>query len=102
VLKDQRRPRTRPIRIGVQVLDHERPQILGVAGRDVQDEVVGAGRKYTSITCGLRRICWMKLRILPRALDCRLTEIIACNGNPIAAGSTDPFQGVSPRCCRSR
>ena len=29
----------------------------------------------------------MKLRILPRALDCRLTEIIACSGNPTATGS---------------
>ncbi len=29
----------------------------------------------------------MKVPILPRALDCRLTEIIACNDNPMAAGS---------------
>src|SRR6185369_17380814 len=40
--EDQRRLGTRHLRVGIEVLYHERPQILRVAGRDVQDEVVGA------------------------------------------------------------
>ena len=43
-------------------------------------------RKYTSITWLAPHLA-VKLRILPRALDCRVTEIIACKGSPIAAGS---------------
>ncbi len=42
---------------------------------------------FPIIAIGLYLIWSMKLWILPRALDCRLTEIIACSVRPMAAGS---------------
>ena len=45
MFEDQRRPRPGHVHIGVEVLDHKRPQILGVPRRDVEDEIVGAGQE---------------------------------------------------------
>src|ERR1700742_1167730 len=45
VLEDQRRLGARDVRVGVEVLHHERTQVVGVAGSDMQDEILGAGQK---------------------------------------------------------
>lgn len=45
MLEDQRCLRSRDIRVGVEVFHDERPQIVGIAGGDMKDEVVGAGQE---------------------------------------------------------
>src|SRR5581483_12476338 len=45
MLEDQRRLGARDIGVGIEVLDHEGPQVFGIAGRDVQDEIVGTGKE---------------------------------------------------------
>lgn len=40
-----RRTLTCDVGVGIEVFDHERTQVLGVASGDVQDEIVGAGQK---------------------------------------------------------
>ena len=43
MLEDQRRLSARYVGVSVEILNHERAQVLSVAGRDVQDEIVSAG-----------------------------------------------------------
>lgn len=45
MLEDQRGLSAGHVRVGIEVLDHERPQIVGVPRGDVQEEIVGTGQK---------------------------------------------------------
>lgn len=87
MLEDQGRLGTCDVGVGIEVFDHERTQVLGVASGDVQDEIVGAGQKVDIHHLPFAADLLDEAADFPRADDCKLTEIIACNGKPTATGS---------------